>query len=124
MDQLIETIRVAVATDATAETRAAGAAACRTSPTALDPQAGQPAARFLRFPAGNARRPRSACMAAVHDSARGCRLRGLIALDDSPARTPMRPARTHTHLLDREHRGMDARHVRRAPRRRRSGRLA
>jgi hypothetical protein len=44
VDQLIECIRVAVANDATAETRAAGAAACRTILTALDAKLGEPLA--------------------------------------------------------------------------------
>ena len=53
MDQLIETIRMAVATNATAETRAAGATACRTILTALDATAGEPLAATA-VPAPNA----------------------------------------------------------------------
>ncbi|HLL21739.1 MAG TPA: hypothetical protein VK427_06395 [Kofleriaceae bacterium] len=42
MDDLIETIRTAIATDASDETRAAGAQACRTLLTALDTKPGEP----------------------------------------------------------------------------------
>ena len=41
MDNLIESIRAAVASDATAESRAAGVAACRTILAALDATPGQ-----------------------------------------------------------------------------------
>ena len=44
MESLIETIRTAVAPDATAETRAAGAHACRTILAALDAKPGEPMA--------------------------------------------------------------------------------
>ena len=42
MDQLLETIRTATATEATDEARAAGAHACRTILTALEAKPGQP----------------------------------------------------------------------------------
>jgi hypothetical protein len=44
MEQLLEAIRAATAPDATDETRAAGANACRTILTALEAKAGQPLA--------------------------------------------------------------------------------
>ncbi len=42
MQELIEAIRVAVATDASAEQKAAGVQACRTISTALDTEPGKP----------------------------------------------------------------------------------
>ena len=42
MQELIETIRVAVASDATSEEKAAGASACRAILTALDTEPGKP----------------------------------------------------------------------------------
>ena len=44
MEQLLEAIRAATATDASDETKAAGANACRTLLTALEAKAGQPLA--------------------------------------------------------------------------------
>ena len=44
MDALLESIRIAVATDASDEHRAAGAQACRTILLALDAKAGEPLA--------------------------------------------------------------------------------
>ena len=51
MDQLIETIRAAIAPDASAEARAAGAQACRTILAALDAASGQPLAAASPIPA-------------------------------------------------------------------------
>jgi hypothetical protein len=42
MDNIIETIRTALATDASAEQRAAGVTACRQALAALEPAPGQP----------------------------------------------------------------------------------
>jgi len=44
MEELLESIRIAVIADATPEARAAGASACRTILTALDATPGQPMA--------------------------------------------------------------------------------
>jgi hypothetical protein len=44
MDTLLDAIRAAAAADATEETKAAGAAACRTILTALEAKAGEPLA--------------------------------------------------------------------------------
>src|SRR5947208_3554541 len=44
MDQMIEMIRTAIATNATTDARAAGATACRTILTALEAAAGEPLA--------------------------------------------------------------------------------
>jgi len=47
MDQLLEVIRAATATDASAETKAAGANACRTLLTVLEATPGEPLAAPL-----------------------------------------------------------------------------
>ena len=62
MDNLIESIRIAVATDATDEVRAEGAAACRTILCALEGKPGEPLAAVT---------PQSSQIATVVSALRG-----------------------------------------------------
>lgn len=71
MDELIETIRVACATDASDDTKQLGAQACRTLLTALDAKSGEPLAAPTPTNASTDAVPAGAQIAAIVGALKG-----------------------------------------------------